>query len=78
MEEKLHTRASYIQISGFFFKSAFSILVYLTLWNLSCIYRYKQGQFRFLAVQVIFICVYITNCLHFFAVFLSFFNTLKL
>ena len=29
-------------------------------------------KFHFLAVQVIFICVYITNYLHFFTIFLSF------
>ena len=29
-------------------------------------------EFHFLAVQVIFICVYITNYLHFFTMFLSF------
>ena len=35
--------------------------------------------FIFLSVQVIFICVYITNYLHFFTMFLSFyhFKTLK-
>jgi hypothetical protein len=32
----------------------------------------KVNEFNFLAVQLIFICVYITNYLHFFTVFLRF------
>ena len=38
----------------------------------SCILKTNIVVFHFLAVQMIFICVYITNCLHFFTMFLSF------
>jgi len=39
-------------------------------------FRLKKSSYRisFLAVQMIFICVYITNYLHFITVFLSFWN----
>jgi hypothetical protein len=35
--------------------------------------KHVAYEFNFLVVQVIFICVYMTNYLHFFTVFLSFF-----